>query len=654
MTTTRCGNAPGADRADEGGEVAERPVGRRVGDPGDAPGGESRAEAGQVGRRGLGEPGPAAGRRPGGRARSAGPLPSRSTSASASLVEPGRREPRAVQRPAGAAAVLHPDRAAAARAGRARSRSRSPATDSWYPVARIHCAGREPPVGARAARRRSRPRSAHVGGPTRTDAASAAVASRWMWWSCRPGSSGAAAGVEHRRSASARRPGPTSTISAVADPHVDAGRPTPSTSAPADEEARRSRRRARPSTAAGVLAERRAAAGRPGAARGGAAATPGGHRQRRAGRPGGDRRPSRRRSATGRPPRSASSAARPRRPGRPAGRPPRRRRSTARARPTPRARRRPRRRRRRPTQSRTRLGPAVAGDRHPHLRPAGADQLLGVDAQLLERPGPGRLDHHVGGRRSSAASDARRPRRREVERDRAPCRRSGGRRTRAGPSRAPSGRRVDSTLTTSAPAAARSDPQSGPAHSELRSTTRGAVDRPCRRGPVPATRRRRRPVGPRDRSRSSAEHRGRQTEQPGPFDEAQRPDRAAADAATASHGSSTGCPSSSAGTSVDVLRPGQRQRDPAVGGEGSSRVAPPQLTSPAAREPGDRRPLAEQRERRRGRPRAAAKRRQRRRSTSPAGRPERRPVAATGERHRARRRPACAPRRCRSSATARQ
>ena len=289
-----------------GREVGDRSIRRRVGDSRDAPGGQARAEAGEVGRRGLGEKGPEqrvaavdAPRRPIRRV----PL----DLGNRELVETDRVDAGPVERPAGPGAILHADRAAGPRSGRARrGRGRRPPTrgSPWPGATR-------PAGGARSASRsaRAKPaRSTHSRGPTRTDAASAAVASRWTWWSCRPGSSGAAVGVDAPASSAGARGRRRPRRSRRPATRTSTGGPRPATSAPADQEVGRSRRPAR-------RAPRRCArpapapAGRPGGPGAARADDARGNRQRW-GRPSSRRPPtSRRRAATDRRRTSASSAA---------------------------------------------------------------------------------------------------------------------------------------------------------------------------------------------------------------------------------------------------------------------------------------------------------------------------------------------------------
>ena len=113
--------------------------------------------------------------------------------------------------------------------------------------------------------------------------------------------------------------------------------------------------------------------------------------------------------------------------------------------------RRPRRRRRRPSRvpALRRPWPVIESQTE---GPPPRDHRGRVDAELLEGPGPRCLDHHVGLREQSREP----PHARRRSTGRAPptaCPRSAGRRTAVGPRRAPSGRSVDSTLTTVAPAA---------------------------------------------------------------------------------------------------------------------------------------------------------------------------------------------------------
>ena len=100
-----------------------------------------------------------------------------------------------------------------------------------------------------------------------------------------------------------------------------------------------------------------------------------------------------------------------------------------------------------------------------------AHHVRSHDAELFEGAGSARLDDHVGrsGRDGQARTRSLASWKSRATDRFAPLRRS---KKDAGPRRAPSGREVDSTLITFAPARARRSPQSGPAHSEERSITR--------------------------------------------------------------------------------------------------------------------------------------------------------------------------------------
>ncbi len=119
-------------------------------------------------------------------------------------------------------------------------------------------------------------------------------------------------------------------------------------------------------------------------------------------------------------------------------------------------------------------GATVPRDGDPHLRAALSDHVAARDARI----GPARGAGWPQSRRRPAGpargGDAS-PRCSADRGQRSSCASSGGRRTRPRPRRAPSGRLVDSTFTTVAPAPASRSPQSGPAHRAERSTT----SRPC-------------------------------------------------------------------------------------------------------------------------------------------------------------------------------
>ena len=116
-------------------------------------------------------------------------------------------------------------------------------------------------------------------------------------------------------------------------------------------------------------------------------------------------------------------------------------------------------------------------------------------------------------RRSPSARTPARDRRSRATLRFRPFRRS---KTASGPARAPSGRVVDSTLMTSAPASASSAPQSGPAHKELRSSTRTSLI--ARRAVDAPPTRVARTGAARVSSASGQERRG-QTDQPGSLDQ---------------------------------------------------------------------------------------------------------------------------------------
>ena len=133
----------------------------------------------------------------------------------------------------------------------------------------------------------------------------------------------------------------------------------------------------------------------------------------------------------------------------------------------------------------------VAGDGDPHLRPIRAHDLGRADPELFEGAGPARLDHDVGPRHQGAepAPPSGLPKSSATDRFRPFSRSKNGR----GPRRAPSGRVVDSTLTTVAPAPARQVAAEGPG------PQRGQVDdqaagRDPRRSPIRVGTRRHGPV----------------------------------------------------------------------------------------------------------------------------------------------------------------
>ena len=157
----------------------------------------------------------------------------------------------------------------------------------------------------------------------------------------------------------------------------------------------------------------------------------------------------------------------------------------------------------------------------------------------------------------------------------------------AGPRRAPSGRRVDSTLITSIPARASSCPHNGPAHSEERSTTRtprsDAVGGAGADGVAITA------LRSSLRSPSAATAR--------PSSAAESTSCAAGRCATAAARSDHGSPSPRRQPTRATVR-GRRRRGSATASQlsavGSRRVEPPQLTSPRTPEAGERRTLTEQ------------------------------------------------------------
>ena len=126
------------------------------------------------------------------------------------------------------------------------------------------------------------------------------------------------------------------------------------------------------------------------------------------------------------------------------------------------------------TQPASRLAAPVARDAHPAETGNGSDQRLGFESELRERARPGALDDEVRALDEARAAGGAPPRTRSRAR-RSACRRSADRRTPAGPgARRPGGRG-----SRPSPRARRPGPtscvQSGPAHSDERSTTSGDV-----------------------------------------------------------------------------------------------------------------------------------------------------------------------------------
>ena len=173
-----------------------------------------------------------------------------------------------------------------------------------------------------------------------------------------------------------------------------------------------------------------------------------------------------------------------------------------------------------PTRS---LRPAVGGDRHPHPVVARRPGTRRDRGRAGDGPGAGRGDDDVRPLDQvpelTAARRGRRGRRR-----RSPCPGSAGRRRRRSPDRAPSGRVVDSTFTTRAPArprrwrAQRARPQRGQVDDERRRGLGRAgrsagppggrhhrVDAPTAAAASPSSRRGRRPRRPPDATKRSTD-----------------------------------------------------------------------------------------------------------------------------------------------------
>ena len=302
------GSAPARTASARRAEVGDRAVRRRVGHARDAPGGQARPERGQVGRRRLGAAGTRSSASPRWTRPVGRPAASRSTSGTGELVETDRVD---------AGPLLSVQRAperSCTRTGRpgtirsSTARSRSPATDSWYAVARIHArAG-----GARSASTSARCEAVAVDAHRRADPHRRGVGRGGQQVEVVVVQARGAGRRRPRRAPDLRRPhgrsAPDLDDHAVPHPHVD-GRAAPAHLRAAGRGARRSRRAASASTAAVCSPNAGAGRRRPGG--------PGRGRRDAGGNRRGRRRPPRppprtcATSSTHRPPLdSASSAAR--------------------------------------------------------------------------------------------------------------------------------------------------------------------------------------------------------------------------------------------------------------------------------------------------------------------------------------------------------